>query len=145
VKRGRKPADESQAAAMRTRLISWSQAPEDLRPSLRALAEELGTSHQLLSFYLRGLSKWQQQEYHRKAQEIRDKGLGMTYADEQQMIAYERAALNCMLNRALDGFLEKLTAEAKVEGWTRKRIQLVERAACKGHPAAQKLLASLKR
>jgi len=27
---------------MRTRLISWSQAPEDLRPSLRALAEELG-------------------------------------------------------------------------------------------------------
>jgi hypothetical protein len=46
------------------------------------------------------LSKWQQQEYHRKAQEIRAKGLGMTYADEQQMIAYERAALNRMLNRA---------------------------------------------
>jgi hypothetical protein len=38
------------------------------------------------------------QEYHRKAQEIRAKGLGMTYADEQEMIAYERAALNCMLN-----------------------------------------------
>jgi hypothetical protein len=67
----------------------------------------------------------------------------MTYADEQQMIAYERAALNCMLDRALDGFLEKLTAEAKVEGWTRKRMNLVELAARKGHPTAQRLLASL--
>jgi hypothetical protein len=45
--------------------------------------------------------------------------------------------------RALDGFLQKLTAEAKVEGWTRKRMQLVELAARKGHPTAQKLLASL--
>jgi hypothetical protein len=94
---------------------------------------------------MRKLNKWQQQEYHRKAQEIRDKGLGMTYADEQQMIAYERAALNCMLDRALGGFVERLAAEAeaKVEGWTSKRIQLVEQAARKGHPAAQRLLASL--
>jgi hypothetical protein len=137
--RGRKPADESRAAAIRARLVSWSQAPEAQRPSLTALAKQLGTSRQLLSFYLKGLGKWQQQEYHRKAQEIRDKGLGMTYAGEQQMIAYERAALNCMLDRALGGF----AAKAKVEGWTRKRIQLVEQAARKGHPAAQKLLASL--
>src|SRR5882724_4279550 len=108
MKPGRKPADESRASAIRTRLVSWSQAPEAERPSLRALAEELGTSHQLMSFYLKGLDRWQQQEYHRKAQEIRSKGVGMTYADEQQMIAYERAALNCTLNRALDGFVERL-------------------------------------
>jgi hypothetical protein len=142
-RRGRKPACESNAAAIRIRLVSWSQAPKAQRPSLRALAKELGTTHQLLSFHLKGLSKWQQQEYHRKAQEIRDKGLGMTYADEQQMIAYERAALSCMLSRALDGFVERLAAEAKVEGWTKKRIKLVEIAARKGVPAAQKLLASL--
>jgi hypothetical protein len=103
----------------------------------------LARPHQLLSFYLKGLSRWQQQEYHRKAQEIRDKGLGMTYVDEQQMIAYERAALNCMLNRALDGFVDRLATEVKVEGWTKKRIRLVEIAARKGVPAAQKLLASL--
>jgi hypothetical protein len=144
VKRGRKPADESNAKAIRTRLVSWQQAPEAQRPSLRALAQELGTTHQLLSFYLKGLSKWQQQEYHRKAQEIRDKGLGITYADEQQMIAYERAALNCMLNRALDGFVERLATGAKAEGWTKKRIKLLEIAACKGVPAAQEMLASLK-
>jgi uncharacterized protein YfiM (DUF2279 family) len=85
----------------------------------------------------------QQQEYHRKAQEIRDKGLGMTYADEQQMIAYERAALNCMANRALGGFFERLAAEVKAEGWTKKRIEVVKIGARKGFPAAQKLLASL--
>jgi hypothetical protein len=143
-RKGRKPTDESNATAIRTRLVSWSQAPEAQRPSLPALAKELGTSRQLLSFYLKGLSKWQQQGYHRKAQETRDKGLGMTYADEQQMIAYERAALNCMLDRALGGFIDRLATEAKTEGWTKKRIRLVEIAARKGLPAAQRLLASLK-
>jgi hypothetical protein len=49
-----------------------------------------------------------------------------------------------MLNRTLDSFVEKLTAEARVEGWTTKRVKLVERAARKGHPTAQRLLASLK-
>jgi hypothetical protein len=148
MKPGRKPADESRAAAIRTRLVSWSQAPEGQRPSLRVLAKELGTTHQMLGFYLKGLDEWesrrQQAEYHRKAQEIRSKGLGMTYADEQQMIAYERAALICMVNRALDSALERLTEEAKAEGWTRKRIEFVKLAARKGHPAAQKLLQNLR-
>jgi hypothetical protein len=98
-----------------------------------------------LGFYLKGLSKWQQQEYHRKAQEIRAKGLGMTYADEQQMIAYERAALNCMLNWALDGFVERLATEAKAEGWTTKPVKLVELAARKGVPASRDLMETLKK
>ena len=45
----------------------------------------------------------------------------MTYADEQQMIAYERAALNCILNRA-----NKLAAR-------------------KGVPAARDLLETLRK
>jgi hypothetical protein len=97
----------------------------------------------MLSFHLKGLHRWQQQEYHRKAQEIRDKGLGMTYADEQQMLAYERAAFNCMLNRALDGTLERVAAEAKSQGWTKKHAEFVKLAAQKGHPSAQKLLQSI--
>jgi hypothetical protein len=51
-RKGRKPANESRTEAICTRLVSWSQASEGQRPSLRVLAKELGTSHQLLSFYL---------------------------------------------------------------------------------------------
>lgn len=50
--RGRKPAHESRATEFRRKLIEWKQTPESSRPSLRALARELGTSHQLLTFYL---------------------------------------------------------------------------------------------
>ena len=56
---GRKPAGESRAAEIRARLAAWKQTPEQGRISLRALAAELGTSHQLLSFYLRRWDKWQ--------------------------------------------------------------------------------------
>lgn len=58
-RRGRKPAGESRAAEIRARLAAWKQTPEQERISLRTLAAELGTSHQLLSFYLRGLDKRQ--------------------------------------------------------------------------------------
>ena len=66
------------------------------------------------------LDRWQRDESLRNGQEIRAKGLGMTWADEQRAIAYERTALSCVLNQTLDGFLDRLTAEAKTEGWTRK-------------------------
>ncbi len=45
---------------------------ESLRPSLRALARELGTSHQLLNFYLKGSDKWQSKQYFHQAYEIQD-------------------------------------------------------------------------
>jgi hypothetical protein len=53
----------------------------------------------------------------------------MTWTDEQQAIAYKRAALNCRLDQTLDRFIERLTAEARTEGWTRKRVKIVEFAA----------------
>ncbi len=68
---GRKPAQESRATEFRRRLIAWKQTPEASRPSLRALAREFGTSHQLLTFYLKGLGKWQGEESLRRAKEIR--------------------------------------------------------------------------
>jgi hypothetical protein len=58
VRRGRKPASESRAAEVRTRLAAWRQIPEAHRVSLRALAVQIGTSHQLLSFYLQRLDRW---------------------------------------------------------------------------------------
>jgi len=78
--------------------------------SLRALAAQRGPSHQL---------------------EIGAKSLGMTWTDEQQAIAYKRAVLNCGLDQTLDRFIERLTTEARTEGWTRKRIKIVEFAAGK--------------
>jgi hypothetical protein len=61
-KRGRKPARESRAPEIRARLTEWKQTPKSFRSSLRTLAAEMGTSHQLLSFYLQRLEKWQGDE-----------------------------------------------------------------------------------
>ena len=54
--RGRKLASQSRATEFRLRLRKWKKTPEARRVSLRALAAKLGTSHQLLSFYLRRLN-----------------------------------------------------------------------------------------
>lgn len=56
--RGRKLKRESRAAEFRQKLIDWKQTTESLRPSLRALASELATSHQLLSWYLARYEEW---------------------------------------------------------------------------------------
>jgi hypothetical protein len=53
--RGRKQANQPRAKEFRLRLRKWKETPEARRVSLRALAAKLGTSHQLLSFYLRHL------------------------------------------------------------------------------------------
>jgi hypothetical protein len=60
--RGRKPKQESRAAEIRAKLLSWRQTPELQRISLRALAIELATSHQMLAYYLSGLDRWQAEE-----------------------------------------------------------------------------------
>jgi excisionase family DNA binding protein len=46
--RGRKPKPDSRGTEIRARLAQWKRMLESSRPSLRALARELGTSHQLL-------------------------------------------------------------------------------------------------
>jgi hypothetical protein len=65
------PTQESRATEFRHSLTAWKRTPESLRPSLRALACELGTSHQLLTFYLKRLDQWQANDYWRQAREIR--------------------------------------------------------------------------
>jgi hypothetical protein len=75
---GRKTKHESRAAELQAKLAVWNQTAESARPSLRGLARELGTSHQLLSHYLAGLEEWmareQKEAYEREAEEIRRKG-----------------------------------------------------------------------
>src|ERR1035438_8030118 len=92
---GRKPKQESRSAEFRQRLIAWKQTPDSLRPSLRALARQLGTSHQLLKHYRDGLEKWRYKERYRKAkmesEEIRARanaeGRPMTVWEQQQSLS----------------------------------------------------------
>ena len=74
----------------------WKQTPEAYRSSLRGLAAEMGTSHQLLSFYLRRWDKWQEKEYRRKANDIRARAESenrpLTQWEQSQADAYQREA-----------------------------------------------------
>jgi hypothetical protein len=93
---GRKPAHESRATEFRHKLTAWKRTPESSRPSLRALARELGTSHQLLACYLKRLDQWQANEYWRQAREIRARvkteNRLLTPWEEQQARACDRQA-----------------------------------------------------
>ena len=53
----RKPREKSRADEFRQSLMVWRETPAAHRPSLRELARELGTSHQLLKHYLDGLEE----------------------------------------------------------------------------------------
>lgn len=117
MRRGRKPAGESRTAEILGRLAAWKQTPQPERISLRALAAELGTSHQLLCFYLRGWDKWQMKEYRRKAQEIRDRAKAenrsLIAAEEASVAAYEKAAWNSMLAYSVRETLDDLKRMAR--------------------------------
>lgn len=117
MRQGRKPASESRAAEIRARLAAWKQTPQRTQVSLRTLATELGTSHQLLHFYLRGWDKWQTKEYRRKAEEIRDRAKAenrsLTAAEEASVAAYERGAFVSMLAYSVRETLDDLKRMAR--------------------------------
>lgn len=136
-KRGRKPANESRASAIRARLVTWKQAPESQRVSLRALAAELGTSHQLLAFYLRGLDKWQSKEYRRKMEEISDRAKAenrlLSPLEQGQIARYGRASFQCMIDSVLESQLKKLAARVKAgRGLKPPEIRVLRLLAQKG-------------
>ena len=114
---GRKPTSQSRATEFRRELIAWKQTPESSRPSLRALACELGTSHQLLTFYLKGLGKWQAKEYWRQAREIRTRAKAenrvLTQWEEQQAHACDRAGVGAMVHSILLDDIERMKEESE--------------------------------
>jgi len=87
--RGRKPKQESRAEEFRQRLMAWNQMPVRSRPSLRALARELGTSHQLLKQYLDGLEKWKRdKDLERIRANAKAKGVRLTPEYEEEYLAW---------------------------------------------------------
>jgi hypothetical protein len=93
VRAGRKRADQTRAAEIRSKLEAWQKISGPHRVFLRALARELGTSHQLLASYLKGLKKWQAKDYRLRAKAIRERARAerrqTTAAEEHQAIAFD--------------------------------------------------------
>jgi hypothetical protein len=140
---GRKPAQESRATEFRRKLMEWKRTPESSRPSLRALACELGTSHQLLTFYLKGLGEWRAKEYWRQAREIRararDEDRGLTAWEEQQARAYDRAGVGTMAHFILLESIERMKKESEQRLLCRQEIKALKMFA-RDFPEAQELL-----
>jgi hypothetical protein len=142
--RGRKLVGESRAAELRQRLISWKAIPESSRPSLRALAHELGTSHQLLKHYLDGLEKWQSLEYLREAIAIRSRAIAedrpITQWEEQRANNLTRAGASAFAGSMLRDCLERLMRDAKYGPLHPAQFKTVKFLAKQGFPGAHELL-----
>ncbi len=122
---------------------AWKQMPEASRPSLRALACELGTSHQLLSFYLKSLHKWQSKDYWRQAKEIRARanaeGRTLTQQEEQQVCAYNRAAMRVTVEPMLLETIERMKQDSERRPLCRQEIKILKTLA-RHFPEARDLL-----
>jgi hypothetical protein len=147
--RGRKPKDESRSPEFRRRLVEWKRMPESARPPLRALARELGTSHQLLTHYLGGLEKWQVKEAWRCAREYRAQananGRPMTSWEALQSRALDRHAFCLQMDAGMNEALA--TWEREIEQAVRdgkpvapELPKMVRKIAASGNEKAQAML-----
>jgi hypothetical protein len=148
-KRGRKSARQSRAPEIRARLMEWKQTPESFRSSLRALAGEIGTSHQLLSFYLRRWDKWQAKEYQRNANDIRAHAeaekRSMTVNEQAQVVAYTGVSVQSMINSVVPDILTALRKEARLGKLSRQHLRLAKILARKGYAREVERILSGKR
>jgi len=139
---GRKLATESRAAELRQRLAAWKHMPESFRPSLRALARELGTSHQLLTFYLNGLEDWQRKERYltakRRAQEKAEEIRARAKVENRQMTL--RECVDAIIIPGVLDQIENIRQEAKRGPLHSAQFKILDIWAKKGFPAAQELL-----
>jgi hypothetical protein len=140
---GRKPRQESRATELRRILIEWEQAPESSRPSLRSLACELGTSHQLLAFFLKGLDEWRGQQYLREASQIRSvasaEGRQLTEWEEQRAYACTRAGVQAIAGAMLRSSIARMRKESERRALCRQEIKSLTMLA-RQFPEAQELL-----
>ena len=141
--RGRKPICESRAAEFRQRLVVWKGTPESLRPSFRALARELGTSHQLLQHYLDGLDEWQARDRYlrakegalEKARQIRARAA----AENREMTI--RECCDAIITPGVLGQIEDLRQKARRGPLHRLELKILQIWA-KHFPVAREVLAS---
>ena len=140
-----KRLDQSRANEIRARLAEWKRLPESSRPSLRALAKELGTSHQLLCHYLQHWEEWQAKEYRRRAKELRKRAAAETrpwVMDEilRQARAYDQAAFRLTIEFPLGQLFCKLQRDAKARPLNRGQVKLLRFLASRGIAKAREIL-----
>ena len=126
---GRKPAYESRATEFRRELIIWKQTSESMRPSLRTLADKLGTTHQILSYHLNRLDRWQAGE---RAKRIRAsaENRGMTMREW-----YDVEIVPGLLKQ-----IEKLRQAAKRGPLKSDQVKMLKLFAKQGFAAATEIL-----
>jgi hypothetical protein len=140
--KGRKKKEESRAQEIRARLLVWKQSPESLRPSLRALARELGTSHQLIQHYLDGLEEWEcrdryekaKERAERKAEEIR----AGVEAEGRAMTVHE--AIDVIVTPGLHERIERIRQEARRGPLHPGQFKILKLWAEHGFPGAEEVL-----
>jgi hypothetical protein len=140
--RGRKTKQESRAAEFRERLVVWKRTPESLRPSLRALARELSTSHQLLQHYLDGLEEWEFKERYQRAKEKAQKKAveirARAEAEGREMTM--RECLDAMVTPGLHDQIERIRQDARRGPLHPAQFKIVKLWAKQGFPGAQEVV-----
>jgi len=140
--RGRKSKQESRAQEYREHLIAWKQTPESLRPSLRELARELGTSHQLLQHYLDGLEEWEFKErYHRAKEKALEKAVAIrARAEAEGREMTMRECLEVMVTPGLHDQIERIRQDAKRGPVHPAEFKMMKLFVKQGLPGAQEVL-----
>jgi hypothetical protein len=139
--RGRKTRRESRAAEFRQRLLTWKQTPAAFRPSLRALARELGTSHQLLRHYLFGLEEWQRKGGYRRANREAEEIRSRARAENRGLEDWEvRKLIAALWIPKQDEIMEEIRREAQggpLNHWQFNTLKMFARYSV---PGAQELV-----
>jgi transposase-like protein len=135
--KGRKPKQDSRADEIRARLVAWEQESESARPSLRSLARDLGTSHQLLSHYIEGLGVWQAKRQMAEYRRLKDEAEAsakaerrpLTPQEDEQMCFYGRKWVDHMLVVALEQTLMDWRRQARNRKLKAKQVKMLEELA----------------
>jgi hypothetical protein len=137
--KGRKKKQESRAAEFRERLMVWKRTPESLRPSLRALARELSTSHQLLQHYLDGLEEWECKERYQRAKDKAQKKAveirARAEAEGREMTM--RECLDVIVTPGVHDRIERIRQDARRGPLHPAQFKILKLWAKQGFPAAK--------
>jgi hypothetical protein len=141
---GRKPSSGSRAEEFRQRLSAWKRNVVS-RPSLRALARELGTSHQLLSHYLKTRLKWEARDCRRRAAQIRGHALveqrSLTPSEGLEATECDRVALRAMVTYSIESLFNQLLKQVKAgRSPSKSEMRFIRIAARNGVDSAAKIL-----
>jgi hypothetical protein len=145
----RKPKELSRANEFRQALVEWRRAPQGIRPSLRDLAKQLGTSHQLLSHLLTGLDLWLAHQTYNAAAQIKTRARHENRLLTQDEIwtseNLERTAVRLHIGSLITDSLREVRKKADDgEALDYVDVEKIRMSARQRHPIAVELLARIK-